>query len=66
MGKDSFETAYAFLKEAFFGEKRHQDENEIMNGVARIVSNSNDCFLVDQLLFLEAQALMCGNERLLF
>ena len=32
------------------------DENVIMKGLAQIVKNPNDCFIVDQLLFLEAQA----------
>ena len=34
------------------------DENQIMKGLAQIVKNPNDCFIVDQLLFLEAQSVI--------
>ena len=62
LGKAQFERAYNYLKEARFGAKSNGasslDENEIMKGLAKICKNPNDCFLVDQLLFLEAQAQM--------
>ena len=55
MGVEAFELAYEYLKEARFGANM-KDEYEIMNGLAKICKQPNDCFLVDQLLFLEAQA----------
>ena len=62
LGKEQLERAYTYLKEARFGARvkgsNSQDENEIMKGLSKIVKNPNDCFLVDQLLFLEAQAQM--------
>ena len=62
LGKDQFERAYTYLKDARFGSKvkgsNSTDENEIMKGLSKICKNPNDCFLVDQLLFLEAQAQM--------
>ena len=60
LGEDQFERAYTYLKSARFGAKgkgnKSNDENEIMRGLSQICKNPNDCFLVDQLLFLEAQA----------
>lgn len=60
LGKDAFEKAYHYLKKARFGDGgvesgRTMDENQIMNGLRQIVKNPSDCFLVDQLLFLEEQ-----------
>ena len=31
------------------------DESDIMNGLRQFVKNPSDCFLIDQLLFLEEQ-----------
>ena len=63
LGEEQFNRAYSYLKQARFGGKTDKaessiDENEIMNGLAKICKNPNDCFLVDQLLFLESQAQM--------
>ncbi|XP_033104672.1 serine/threonine-protein kinase Nek11-like [Anneissia japonica] len=62
LGKDAFRKAYAFLKDARFGDKKGGmatlDENAIMKGLRQFVRNPSDCFLVDQLLFLEEQAKM--------
>ena len=55
LGVEAFELAYDYLKEARFGSDL-KDEYEIMTGLARICKQPNDCFLVDQLLFLEAQS----------
>ncbi|XP_022106640.1 serine/threonine-protein kinase Nek11-like isoform X2 [Acanthaster planci] len=61
IGKESFKNAYAFLKAARFGDRRSagdttMDEGEIMKGLKKFVKNPSDCFLIDQLLFLEEQA----------
>ncbi|XP_071959604.1 serine/threonine-protein kinase Nek11-like [Antedon mediterranea] len=59
LGKVAFKKAYSFLKEARFGDgKATLDENAIMKGLRQFVGNPSDCFLVDQLLFLEEQAKM--------
>ncbi|XP_063951532.1 serine/threonine-protein kinase Nek11-like [Lytechinus pictus] len=56
-GKESFKTAYAFLKEARFGDmKDTMDDTMIMRKLRDYVKNVSDCFLIDQLLFLEEQA----------
>lgn len=54
-----FQKVYAYLKEArgYGKEEKTTDEKIIMNNLARLSpNNTRDCFLVDQLLFLEAQA----------
>ena len=59
IGKESFKKAHAFLKQARFGDGANagatMDESEIMNGLRQFVKNPSDCFLIDQLLFLEEQ-----------
>lgn len=59
LGKAKFEKAYTYLKNARFQDKavsHTADETIIFKGLREIVSNPSDCFLVDQLLFLEEQA----------
>ncbi|XP_038069703.1 serine/threonine-protein kinase Nek11-like isoform X2 [Patiria miniata] len=61
IGKESFKSAYAFLKAARFGDRTSagdttMDEGEIIKGMKKFVKNPSDCFLIDQLLFLEEQA----------
>ncbi|XP_072024881.1 LOW QUALITY PROTEIN: serine/threonine-protein kinase Nek11-like [Amphiura filiformis] len=62
IGKNSFKKAYTFLKQARFGDGalagNTMDESEIMNGLRQFVKNPSDCFLIDQLLFLEEQVKM--------
>ncbi|XP_071490539.1 uncharacterized protein [Diadema antillarum] len=60
-GKESFKKAYAFLKEARFGDMRETlDDSTIMRRLRDFVPNVSDCFLIDQLLFLEEQAKFTG------
>lgn len=54
LGKDAFEKAYSYLKDARYNDK--SAEEDIMTGLRHFVRNPSDCFLVDQLLFLEEQA----------
>ena len=58
LGKGEFQRAYEYLKEARFGEgvSANTDETIMMKELRKIVKNPNDCFLVDQLLFLEEQS----------
>ncbi|XP_064599370.1 serine/threonine-protein kinase Nek11-like [Liolophura sinensis] len=59
LGKAKFEKAYTYLKNARFQDKATShtaDETMIFKGLREIVPNPSDCFLVDQLLFLEEQA----------
>ncbi|XP_002742440.2 uncharacterized protein LOC100370291 [Saccoglossus kowalevskii] len=59
LGKKEFKLAYSYLKQARFGEgmgEQSVDEGELMKGLKKFVKNPSDCFLIDQLLFLEYQA----------
>lgn len=62
LGPAAFKKAHQFLKQARFGGGNTagatMDEGEIMNGLRKFVANPSDCFLIDQLLFLEEQAKM--------
>lgn len=65
MGKEAFDAAYGYLKKARFGEDKDSkqvDEGRIMHDLGQIVPNANDCFMVDQLLFLEEQAKLTEEE----
>jgi hypothetical protein len=55
LGQEAFQKVYVFLKDARFGEEL-RNEDSIMAGLGKIVKNPRDCFLVDQLLFMEKQA----------
>ena len=46
---------YAYLREARSMPHSAMDENRVIAGLRRIVTNVRDCFLVDQLVFLEKQ-----------
>jgi hypothetical protein len=53
-GRESFVKAYQYLKDAR-EEGCYGDEDKIVLGLREIVHNSRDCFLIDQLIFLEKQ-----------
>lgn len=54
LGSDNFKKCYEYLKEQRrYSRNGDFDENKIFEGLKKIVSNPADCFLVDQLLFLE-------------
>lgn len=46
---------YSFLKQVRF-ENELRSEDSIQDGLAKIVDKPRDCFIVDQLLFMEKQA----------
>ena len=56
LGKNAFENAYNYLKKARYESEISTSEENIMQGLRQYVKNPSDCFLVDQLLFLEEQA----------
>ncbi|XP_071086198.1 serine/threonine-protein kinase Nek11-like [Haliotis cracherodii] len=57
LGKETFEKAYSYLRGARYEkEGANKSEKDIMQGLRELVKNPSDCFLVDQLLFLEEQA----------
>lgn len=57
MGEGEFQKAYNYLKKARNSQGgKEKNEKEIMEGLRKYVKNPADCFLVDQLLFLEEQA----------
>ena len=58
MGQKDFDLAHTFLREARFGNQtagKTMDENEIMRELKKIIPKPADCFILDQLLFLEEQ-----------
>lgn len=55
LGEDQFQKVYIFLKDARFGEDFRSEES-VVASLGKIVKNPRDCFLVDQLLFMEKQA----------
>ena len=50
-----FQQVYSYLESVRFGEKI-SSEDSVLDGLSKIVNKPGDCFLVDQLLFLEKQA----------
>ncbi|RUS72823.1 hypothetical protein EGW08_019416 [Elysia chlorotica] len=61
LGEADFQKAYKYLREARSGkEGKDKSEKEIMDGLRKFVKNPSDCFMVDQLLFLEDQAKMAS------
>lgn len=55
LGAEAFRRVYSYLKQARF-EDEHRSEDSILDGLAKIVDKPRDCFIVDQLLFMEKQA----------
>ncbi|KAH3768623.1 serine/threonine-protein kinase Nek11-like isoform X1 [Dreissena polymorpha] len=55
LGAEGFEKAYNYLKTARYERATEATEEDIMQGLREFVKNPSDCFLVDQLLFLEEQ-----------
>lgn len=55
LGAEAFRRAYSYLKQVRFGEEL-RNEDSILDGLAKIVDKPGDCFIVDQLLFMEKQA----------
>ena len=55
LGKDGFIKAYNYLKRVRFDPLSVLNEESIMDRLRTLVSKPRDCFLVDQLLFLEKQ-----------
>lgn len=55
LGVAGFEKAYGYLKTARYERPTEVTEEDIMQGLREFVKNPSDCFLVDQLLFLEEQ-----------
>lgn len=52
LGAETFEKCYNYLREQRRG-NYEKDENKIFEGLKQYTPNPSDCFLVDQLLFLE-------------
>jgi hypothetical protein len=54
LGEDSFNKVYAYLRQQRKGpDASNMDENRIFEHLKQLNVNPSDCFLVDQLLFLE-------------
>ena len=52
LGEEAFKKAYDYLRKAR-NEDNGMSEQDIMQGLREYVKNPSDCFIVDQLLFLE-------------
>ena len=55
LGAQTFHQVYSYLKQVRFGDEL-SNEDSVLDGLARIVDKPGDCFIVDQLLFMEKQA----------
>ena len=55
LGESSFKRVYDYLKRVRFQSDSPVNEQAIMLHLRKLVDNARDCFLVDQLLFLEKQ-----------
>ena len=55
LGAESFHQVYSYLKQVRFGDEL-SNEDSVLDGLAKIVDKPGDCFIVDQLLFMEKQA----------
>lgn len=55
LGHEAFPRVYSYLKQVRFGDEQ-RSEDSILDGLAKIVDKPGDCFIVDQLLFMEKQA----------
>ena len=54
-GEDVFRRIHGYLREARSHSVPHEDEAGVVAGLRALTSNTRDCFLVDQLVFLERQ-----------
>ena len=50
-----FDQVYSYLKRVRFADET-TTEDHVLDGLAKIVKKTEDCFLVDQLIFMEKQA----------
>lgn len=55
LGVEAFHRVYSYLKQVRFGDEL-SNEDSVLDGLAKLVDKPRDCFLVDQLLFMEKQA----------
>eukprot|EP00111_Clytia_hemisphaerica_P019457 TCONS_00057400-protein len=55
LGEEGFHKVYEYLDKVRFSGQRTVSEDTIMKRLRKLVGSSRDCFLVDQLLFLEKQ-----------
>lgn len=65
LGEEGFRRAYRYLNKVRFESNTTVSEDVILYKLRKMIGNSRDCFLVDQLLFLEKQNQIC-NESLEF
>jgi NIMA (never in mitosis gene a)-related kinase len=62
-GEKTFKKVYRYLREVRFDRKETMDEQSIIEGLGKFVAHPTDCFLVDQLLFLEKQMEISASVR---
>lgn len=55
LGVEAFHRVYSYLKQVRFGDEL-SNEDSVLDGLTKLVDKPRDCFLVDQLLFMEKQA----------
>ncbi len=64
LGAAEFQKAYEYLNRIRFGDEESiLSEESIMDGLRGLVTKPRDCFLVDQLLFLEKQEEITRQSR---
>lgn len=54
LGNETFQKVYSYLKSVRQGDGE-VNEGLIMSELKRLTSNTRDCFIIDQLVFLEKQ-----------
>ena len=62
-GEKTFKKVYRYLKDVRFDATETVDEQSIVEGLQKFVDRPTDCFLVDQLLFLEKQMEISASMR---
>ncbi|KAM8967494.1 serine/threonine-protein kinase Nek11 isoform 2-T2 [Pelodytes ibericus] len=60
MGKKTFDKVYNFLRSA---RQTNRSETEVKQYLETFVSRSNECFLVDQILYFEEELLAASSQK---
>lgn len=54
-GEELFQKIHSYIREARSCSVPHGDEASMVAGLKQLTSNTRDCFLIDQIVFLEKQ-----------
>ena len=62
-GEKTFKKVYRYLQDVRFDSEETVNEQAIVEGLQKFVDRPTDCFLVDQLIFLEKQMEISASVR---